>query len=492
MADKKGGTERKNLLIKTLLIVILLLLALLSTVFYVYAYPKATITLYSICGNNQEKESTFQIKKYSPLGAIKPVEKFGYKFLYWSYDIGGNEVIDTEREVDVDYLDLFGMYELKEYNIRLWIQEHHDDPDQDKPVLYMTYENVKYNSTLTLPTGLDSNGVLIPQLSARTGYHFVGWTTKVKEEEVIASEDVTLAGGTFYALQDSDVDLYAYWEKNEYDVVTHTGNEYLMIDGVPMRDADGNFVIRNNRVQQTKPIKYLNSLTTITDYVKAELSDIDGMINAEGINIEDYKEYEFVGWYLDEELTIPADAEKMTVMVKIIDGKEVPYLSYLDDETRNFNSTYNEITNTYEFHLYSKWQRKSYTLSFNKNSTGSNGKIASITVYKYDEHYGKFYQTAEFTRANENTEFFNKLDLSSYEITTESFLSSNSGYRFIGWSTTPKTTAENSVVYYRWVQDDVTTNNQQYYYVDKEYTHTVSEDVTLYAQWARIRYVTFR
>lgn len=500
MADQRGGSERKNYIIKTLLIAILLLLALLSTVFYVYAYPKSTITLYSICGNNQEKESSFQIKKYSTLDAPRAIEKRGYSFQYWAYDITGYDRFNGNKEVDVDYLDLFGIYEVKEFNVRLWIQQYDGDTKLDEPVLYKTYSNIKFNTRLTLWDGIDSStGNLDSRLSARTGYDFVGWTTKVQEEDVMDDGDVVLAGASFLVLNDSDVDLYAYWEKREFDVITHTGNEYQMNGNTPARDNNGKFIIRNNSLLGSSPIKYLNTISSITTIVQPSLIEADGVVDDSGYN--DNGEYEFKGWFLDSEYTIPA-TEDLTVRIIKENGEEVPYLisASIADPTASDGerAVYNTETGKYEFHLYSKWERKSYTLSFKKNLSGASGpstQIASITVYKYDDHYGKYYQTkkaSEFTRENADSEYYNSLDLSLESITTSAFKTAFSSYQFYGWSPDSKTSTT-SVMYYGWTQTkDMKVNNySRPTYENETYTHLVSEDVTLYAQWKTIRTVTF-
>lgn len=512
MADQRGGSERKNYIIKTLLIVVLLLLALLSTVFYVYAYPKSTVTLYSICGTNQQKEESFQIKKYSAIGSLKPIEKFGYDFEYWAYDIAGYDRFDGDKEVDVDYLDLFGMYTLKEFNIKLWIQEYDGETKLDtygyNPV---TYENVHFNETQKLWNGLDANGELDSRLQ-REGYDFVGWSTKVQGEDSINETDIirvktyTDASGKtetyakFVVLQDSEVNLYAYWERRTYDVVTHTGNEYQMDGDVPARE-NGNFIIRNNSVvesfNQGLGIKYLNDMSTVTTVAEAHLLNADGYADD---TFEDNGEYRFVGWYLDEDYTVPATDDLTVRIIKDASGVEVPYLvsSAITNPTTldGYRAEYNSDTQKYEFHLYSKWERKSYTVTFKKNLgvASSSIDIAPIKVYKFDSYHGKYYQTAEvFTRENQNSEYFYKLDLSSTEITTTAFKDAFSSYRFMGWSLDSKAST-NSTKYYYWYQDtdSVTVDNyKEPTYLNEIYTHEVSEDVTLYAQWSTIRTITF-
>ena len=138
----------------------------------------------------------------------------------------------------------------------------------------------------------------------------------------------------------------------------------------------------------------------------------------------------------------------------------------------------------YQFHIYSKWERRSYTVSFNNNHSGSNGKLKPITIYKYDEHYGKFYN--------------HSIDLK--EVTTSQYLNSNKGYQFFAWSTTPQATDENCVTYYQWMQDPISSTSydadgrlvdSEPYYSFFTYRHDVSEDRTFYTLWSRIRSVTF-
>lgn len=515
MADNRGGSERKNYIIKTLLIVILLLLALLSTVFYVYAYPKSTITLYSICGGNQVKEETFQIKKYSPIGSLKPIEKLGYEFQYWAYDDRGTRVFDGEKEVDVDYLDLFGMYEVKEFDVTLHIQEYDGETKLEKYTVGRVYKDIKFNTYLELWDGMVINSAtgereLDSRLSARTGYDFVGWTTKVQEEDVMSESDVIRVGdngeggkysGKFWVLQDSDIDLYAYWEKRSFDIVSYTGNEYQMNGSTPARDENGKFIIRNNALDhQGLGIKYLNSLASVTSIANATLIAENGWVDANGYNDND--EYEFKGWFLDYDYTLPA-TDDLIVKISEIDGK-TPYLISSTVINPTFSGavvvgSYNEDTRKYEFALYSKWERKSYTLSFKKNLSGAGGintQIASISVYKYDERYGKYYQTLnadQFTRDNANINYFCSIDLSCESVTSANFLNAFSSYRFMGWSEDVKAEQGKSAIYYQWTQNDIhkVSGYEAPRYTNLIYTHRVSEDVTLYAQWSTIRTVTF-
>ena len=485
MGEARSSTERKNLIIKTLIIVVLLLVAFLSTVIYIFAYPKTTVTLHDDATTSYKVLSQFKVKKYSKLGELASHEKSGYTFLYWAYE--DESIFNPNAELDMDALSLYATYSRNSYTITYHIQVYNEDAEQEgytsnKPGYHTRTE--LFGETIRLPYGTvgDQLGAsLLPELQDRVGYHFAGWTTKVAEEEVITASDVYNAGGDF-VVPAGDVDLYAYWEKNEYEVVTHTGNQYEMeADGLtPKKDDNGNFIIKNNRVQEVKALKYLDAISNVTTSVNATLGDEDGLV-VDGVNIEDYKEYEFKGWYLDENFTIPANA-KYTARVNVVNGVEIPYLEYVDDYGNV--STVNSVLSgegKYQFHLYSKWERKSYTITFNNNHSGSNGKLDPITIYKYDDHYGKFY--------------LHTIDLK--EVTTQDYLNSNKGYKFFAWSTTAQATDPACETYYQWLQDPISYDangsiiESKPYYDFFTYRHEISEDKTFYTLWSRIRSVTF-
>ena len=156
----------------------------------------------------------------------------------------------------------------------------------------------------------------------------------------------------------------------------------------------------------------------------------------------------------------------------VVDGKEVPYLEYVDDygTVYTVDSVLSDDGTKYQFHLYSKWERKSYTVTFNNNHSGSNGKLDPITIYKYDDHYGKFY--------------YHTIDLKA--VTTSKYLSSNKGYQFFAWSTTAQATDPDCVTYYQWLQDPISYDangsiiESDPYYDFFTYRHEVSEDRTFY------------
>ena len=485
MGEARSSSERKSLVVKTLIIAVLLLIAFLSSVIYIFAYPKTTVTLHDDETAAYKVLSQFKVKKYSKLGELAAHEKSGYTFLYWAYE--DDSIFNPNAELDMDALSLYATYSRNSYTITYHIQVYNEDAEQEGYISnepgYRTRTEL-FGETIRLPYGTvgdDANAALLPELKDRVGYHFAGWTTKVAEEEVMPATDVYNAGGDF-VVPAGDVDLYAYWEKNEYEVVAHTGNEYQMeADGLtPKKDEHGNFIIRNNRVQEIKTLKYLDAISGVTTSINAALGEQDGLV-VDGVNLEDYNEYDFMGWYLDENYTIPANAE-YSAKVNVVDGVEIPYLEYVDDYGNVY--TVDSVLSDegkYQFHLYSKWERRSYTVTFNNNHSGSNGKLDPITIYKYDDHYGKFY--------------YHTIDLKA--VTTSKYLASNKGYQFFAWSTTAQSTDPECVTYYQWLQDPISYDangsiiESDPYYDFFTYRHEISEDRTFYTLWSRIRSVTF-
>lgn len=474
--EERSSSERKNLLIKTISIVILMLLALLSSILYIFAYPKTKVILYD---NDYRVLRAFEVKKYSKLTTLPDAEKEGYTFQYWTYENG--DILDPTKELDSDTLSLYAVYNVNSYRVTYHVQvinpvtgkyEYKEDVQGCLP---QTYE---FGQTFRLPTGKDSSGNYIEEFAARKGHTFVGWTTKAYTEDD-PQKQVYNAGGEFI-VPAGNIDLYAHWEKNKYEVVLHTGIEYQFENGIPVKDINNKFIIKNNQEEAVRPeIKYLDYLSGLTSrYENITLNE-----ERDGLGAE---EYDFRGWYLDPDYIVKADDYNVEVNV---DDEGVPYFKYLDENKQEKKVYAVETDGYYQFHLYSKWERRAYNLTFNKNTNRSNGKIDPIQVYKYDDLYGKYYNTEVFTRQGQlNGDYYHTLDLSNLEVTTEAFLNSNKNYRFIGWTTRSDASKTDNVWYYQWTQSK---EIEQSTYINKVYKHEVSQNVTLYAQWSRVYTITF-
>jgi len=500
--EEKSSTERKNLFIKTIVLIVLLLLALLSTMLYIFAYPKTTVVLYD--QDMVTEIGRFSVRKYSALSSLPAKEKPGHEFVRWTYENG--DELDVNREVQEETLNLYAQYNILSYTITYHVQVI--DPITGNEVYVEGVQEcepvtLEYATQYRLPDGKDNQtGEMIKEFADRKGYRFVGWTTKILAEENVQPNDIHYADSIF-TVPAGNVDFYAYWEKMRFGVVMHTGVEYETVDGTPVTqggklktDANGEYIIKNDRVRNETEIKYLDYMTMVTDKF-TEVSVTEEEVK------EGHEEYEFLGWYADPDFTVKVNNYMIEVLV---DDNNVPYLSYKDgDVVKTIDSVYDVASGTYKFHLYSKWARKSYILSFDTNSVRTKQKIQSVKIYKYDNLYGKYYNyrldgryegVADYTREGEASgKYYNHIDLSSTEITTSSFMNSIYDNRFIGWTTEKDVTTEGNRWYYQWTQTEynrrVVGANNVIEYINKDYIHTESKNVTLYAQWSTIYTVIF-
>ena len=197
MGAQRESTERKDLLIKTMIIILLFLLAIVSTILYVFAYPRTKVTFIDM--NTHQEIYSVYIRRHSALGALEDRQKVGHSFLGWTYYNG--EPYDPSRTISEEEIQIYANYERNEYTINFNVQVYDDEYNFDT---YLTnqkgYEAITglYDEEVTLWWGTKGNvedGELLDELKARPGYHFVGWTTKVEDEdEKIDSTDIYKVG----------------------------------------------------------------------------------------------------------------------------------------------------------------------------------------------------------------------------------------------------------------------------------------------------------
>lgn len=519
--EERESNERKNLFIRTIIIIILLLLAFLSTVLYVFLYPKTRVCLYD---TDYTPIRSFAVKKYSTLSSLPDMEKSGYTFKYWTYDdfeLNGGTILDKDAELTTDVLNLYANYQANSYRVKYHVQYFDENLGT---YMYKTYipprntypEIYEYGTKIpSLPTGRDSFNNLLPDFNNKPGYHFVGWTTKVVSEDDPTAKDYLKYAGQEYVIDiPSDIDFYAYFEKNQYDVNLHTGIEYqLDSSNNPLKDSTGEYIIKNitgdtnnDRESVIKDrVRYMDSLVEFVDksYSNITLNEVNaGMA---------YGEYEFKGWFLDEDYTLPIDSV-MQLDLKIKANGQ-PYYEYklangttieiLAKDTGDRDGDDNVL---YAFDIYSKWQRKSYEITFNKNSNSSNGKIAPIHLFKVflDENgviideYGKYYNDGEFTYSGyENGGHYSKVNLETLDVVSQAFRDSNKNYRLVGWTDSTNTKSEETKWYALWQQEPWTETlgmNRQtgtISYSNSVYVHTLSDVATLFAQWSKVYIIKF-
>ena len=511
--EGRESSERKSLFIRTIIIIILLLLAFLSTILYVYLYPKTRVNLYDL---NYDPIRSFEVKRYSTLESLPDAEKAGFTFKYWTYDdfeLNGGTILDKTAELTTESINLYANYVANKYKITYHVQYWDDITEQYQYKIYNS-QVCDYLTSITLPTGKDKFGELLPDFSDRLGYHFVGWTTKVmSEDDPELLQHLKYAGTEYDITIPSDIDFYAFFAKNKYTINLHTGIQYELDNGNPKKDENGEYIIKNisndpNNEQEsvlTNQVRFMDPLSILTDqYNNMKLTEKNGSLA--------YDEYEFKGWYLDPDYTMPV-ATNQTLELKIqTDGR--PYYEYnLNGEKKIIladDIIGDDGKNSYEFNIYSKWQRKIYEINFNKHSNASNGKLEPIYLYKVflneqgviDEvlyPYDNYYNEGNFTYAGyENGGHYCKVNLATLDVVDKAFRNSNKNYRLVGWTDSNKDISSEDVKKYAWWQQEPFTEGLgenrktgDVSYANSVYIHTKSESATLYAQWSKIYTIIF-
>ena len=168
MGEARSSNERKNLVVKTLIIAVLLLIAFLSSVIYIFAYPKTTVTLHDDATAAYKVLSQFKVKKYSKLGELAAHEKNGYTFLYWAYE--DDSIFNPNAELDMDALSLYATYSRNSYTVTYHVQVYNEDAEQEGYISnepgYRTRTEL-FGETVQLPYGTvgnTANGDLLPEL----------------------------------------------------------------------------------------------------------------------------------------------------------------------------------------------------------------------------------------------------------------------------------------------------------------------------------------
>lgn len=458
---------------------------------------------------------TFEVRRYSTLSNLKGIEKAGYTFEYWSYDDFGGRQLDPNAELKSEVLKLYANYTVNRYKVTYHIQYYDEVMGQYQYKIYEPYgysSAYDYGSEFTLPTGR-RNGILLEDFTGRKGYHFSGWTTKVmSEDDVDIKKYYHGAGSNFVLDVPSNVDLYAFFEKNTYNINLHNGIEYVLgEDGKPLRDSDNEYIIKNLSNPTLDNDGVLNATVRFQDELKNTLNPIDLKLTENNAGIA-YGEYEFLGWYLDEDYKIALKDHNMTLYVGE-DGR--PYYSYkvggVEKRIESVDSGDVDIDNNpiYEFNAYSKWRRKSYAITFNKNSNRATGKIETIYLHRlmldedgnYLGEYEKYYDDGEFTydgyASGKHYARVNLETMGENAVVSDSFRNSNRNYRLVGWTNTSSTKGNDVEWHALWQQEPYTDElvkqriTKPATYKDPVYVHLVSENHTLYAQWSQVFDIKF-
>ena len=529
------------------------MLSLLSTILYVYLYPKTTVNLYIDSGADWSEGapkpySSFSVKRYSKLSSLPGVEKTGYTFDYWSQDGFEGEEFDLNTELNKEVINLYANYHPNQYVITYWVRDF--TAGSNAPWKIYQQQTKEYYTQIDLVTGRDSQNNLLPEFVGRSGFTFYGWTLENRNEDDPELEKylyIPNSGIEYIYKTPGDMNLYAYFKKNTYDVNLHTGIKYELDEtGKPRKDANNKYIIKNASSDTrdavfTDNVRYMDSLGLVAERHKNMTLGVEVYVCSLGLDFDNLSqkqldlyrneasEYAFKGWYLDQDYTIAIDDHELILYVDAVTG--VPFYECYIDGVRKVvravqktgadgNPEYDNDGNPkYIFDIYSKWERKCYEVNFNKNTIKANAyQVESIHLYKvnFDEDgnamgFGKYYNDGLFTyQGYTDGGHYCKVNLANLDVVSDDFRNgiTDSGgkptYRLIGWTDSANLRNNENVAWYaKWTQvpwnRDTVAGSEingklatgEISYENQVYTQTSSDDVTLYAQWSQIYNIKF-
>ena len=158
-----------------------------------------TVTLYLNYSAEDSETITYteKVPYGGNYGTLPTPERTGYTFQGWfTKRDGGTQIKTGDPFSGTENVELYAHWKANEYTVTLYL--NYDAEDKDT----MTGTKVTYGETYELPNP-----------PARTGYSFQGWfTDRVGGTQVNSGEKFT---GT------ANVELYAHWSANEYDVTLY-------------------------------------------------------------------------------------------------------------------------------------------------------------------------------------------------------------------------------------------------------------------------------
>ena len=327
-------SKRKKLLINIILITMMVLLVLVSTLLYINYYPRVSIHLIS----DNELYDTLQIKKNSSIPALKKPEKEGYKFVGWFTDQECTDPFKYNESLSND-VELYAKFEAIDYSLTY-------NCVLDGVVYTDIYDSVvkHINDYVRTPDGSEEiviNGRRVTLNNAKLGYSFAGWSTTQNANSAACG-----AGGDFL-MPASNVNLFAVWEPNTYDVSFYIQD--LSKDANVVVDSDG-FVRYNSQNQLL--YKYMSYKYSY------KMEEPDAPTNEKGY-------YQFVGWYLDENF------EKAVIFDQVYMG--------LNQLSNSNLSPIHNVDNSKPIVLFAKWQVVKFNVLFSLNKDARPGSIYSIS-----------------------------------------------------------------------------------------------------------------
>ena len=363
--------------------------------------------------------------------------------------IGLLEYAEFVEELNKYKITLYARWELNNYEVKFDVQGGNLGSISEK--LNWTYDTI-----FTIPS----------EIPTKVGYTFLGWSTYDNESQYVGGQ--VLANNELYNAinpEDNTIVLYADWAMtsliiNISDIPSSLLYDLLEHIEISLNDWSTNITISNNSL----------SIIIYTEY-NVDLSSLNNLFDEYALYINDDITYYLNGWtknltYMPlDGITYNLEYSANKIIVTLMVGNEMVEYQVTDispDGTytlqeENIQQIASNLLNSQVGYHFEEWQLDGTKFDFDKVLTRAITLIAYIKPNSYDVQFN--------ANAPQNETVSGEMEVQQLTYDLPDSLNDNSGYTFLGWSTTPN----GDVVY----SDGGVVSNL---------TNT-TEPVILYAKW---------
>jgi len=376
-------SKRNKLLLNILLVSIAVVFCLLSILVYINYYTRVRLVLTTVSRyktgeiKNVTEYDVIDVKKGRNLSNLPAPFMEGYTFEGWFKDIDYKEPFDYNEQL-VSHMQIYGKFELIEYNIELVLDEdvkvsYNTTRERDYTIPY-TIEDIillpKDNDLITLNDGSE---IKISDYKAehKYGYTFEGWGMSSNAATTYTDD---------YPMRAQNLTFYAVWRPVQVEL------RYMSQD---LDFTGANISNLRPRIDEvTGGLKYIGQYTTFNT-IYTQFNDKVEAIQAP---VDKYSNLEFAGWYLDPEFLVPLKLSQLYVKsgyFTMTQNRDINILNdplYFDvtsitDEHRQTIKSYSSTDekNSY-ITLFAKWTPIRYTIKFDLNLPFGQNYIDTTTM----------------------------------------------------------------------------------------------------------------
>ena len=490
-------SKRNKLLLNVLLISIAVVFCLVAILLYINFYTRVRVVLTTVSRyksgdiKNVSMYETIDVKKGRNLSSLPSPYMEGYVFKGWYKDIDYAEPFDYNEQLN-SHMQVYGKFDLVEYTVELVL-------DGNKKVLKNNTLNIDYTTpytiedTIKLPRLRDevelSDGTIVTisdyRLQNKYGYTFQGWG-----ESSTAATTAT----DHYQMKAQNITLYSVWRPIQVELryesqnLDFTGSRISQIKG-RINTENGGLTYDGNNYKT-----YMTLLSEFNSSVYTIPSPSD-----------EFRNFQFVGWYLDKNFKVPLKPSQLFVkngfftMSRdrneniLYDRMYLGSIELTDEERAEIQSYSSTDENNSYITLFAKWTLIEYKVKFNLNLPSGRNYVNTLgmadilnnnvpEILKTDNG-----ENIRYSKASQGDMLFGDENIKGIVyhqnyfkdvVYNESDMTGLPMYTLISWNTFRDGTGH-------------TLNYNENDFFDKSNFQIRNGEITLYAQWRSYRRLNY-